>query len=119
MLRQFGVGIDLERASGAPITIDAVEPSKSDGLRIIGAILVDRPGGGVATSEWPLPGKWPGKREAVGATVPSGKAVGLVVGVRRTSERGGSLGTISIRYTEGGREYVTDTYSTITMSTHC
>ncbi|OIH99652.1 MULTISPECIES: hypothetical protein [unclassified Curtobacterium] len=118
-LGQFGVGIDLERESGGPITIDEVTSSRQDGLRIIGAVLVDRPGGGVATSKWPLSGKWPGKREAVGAVVPSGKEVGLVVGVRRMRDDGGSLGTIVIRYTEGDREYVTDTYSTIEMSASC
>lgn len=115
----FGVGIPLDYEAGTPITIGRISSSESDGVRIVGAVVVKVREDRIGTTSWPLPRSYGRAVVADGATIPSDEQYDLVVHAESSGSSGGTAGVVSIEYTQGGREYIADTHTTVRMKRSC
>lgn len=115
----FGVGIPLDHEADGPITIRRIASTRSEGVRIVGAVVVKVRENRVGTAAWPLPKSYGPAVEAKGAAVPSNMEYDLVVHVVSNDPSGGTAGVVLIDYTEDGRNYTADTYTTVRMQRSC
>lgn len=110
--------------TGVPdgVTIDAVSLVAPDGITRGAVRLMTVPAGHVRLmlDAYPptgqFPDLWPNAVEAIGATVPAGAAVDLVVELEATGDEA-SIDGVEIVYTAGGRTYVTRSDLALTLRT--
>lgn len=115
----FGVGIPLDHEAGTPITIGRISSSESDGVRIVGAVVVKVRENRIGTTSWPVPESYGGAVVADGTAIPSDEQYDLVVHAESSGPSGGTAGAVTIEYTQGGRQYIADTYTTVRMKRRC
>ncbi|GAA4621899.1 hypothetical protein GCM10023113_00670 [Cellulomonas oligotrophica] len=115
-------GVNLPSGRTADVTIASVAPVAPVGITVRSAHLITYPDDHhrLMLDAYPpveqLPDLWPTAVGAIGATVPAGDVVDLVVELEATGDEA-SLDGVEIVYTADGRTYVTQSHVAVTLRT--